>query len=127
MTFSALALLQEKTVVLVEDNGFLLEVMIGHLECYGAICKAFGTADDASSYLDEVERPPFLVVTDHLLPGTLQGADFANQLAARWPDLSIIVASGYLDRSQLSPRKNTVFLPKPWLPGGLEKAILATF
>lgn len=127
MTLSVLALLQERIVVLVEDNEFLLEVMIGHLECYGAICKAFGTADEASSYLDEVEKPPFLVVTDHLLPGMLQGADFANQLAARWPDLCIVVASGYLDFSQLSPRKKTVFLPKPWLPGGLEDAILATF
>lgn len=46
MTMFALALLQEKTAVLVEDNEFLLEVMMGHLECYGAVCKAVGTADE---------------------------------------------------------------------------------
>ncbi len=43
-----------------------------------------------------------LLVTDHLMPG-MTGADLARHVRERWPDLPVLIVSGYAETDGLAP------------------------
>jgi len=53
------------------------------------------------------------------MPGSLDGAQLANLVCQRWPDMPIIVMSGYETPSTASIKCKVRFLPKPWSIGQL--------
>jgi CheY-like chemotaxis protein len=42
------------------------------------------------------------VVTDHLMPGR-SGVDLARDLRSRWPDLPVLIVSGYAEADGVAP------------------------
>lgn len=68
-----------------------------------------------------------LLVTDMVMPG-MGGAQLARELRALQPDIKIILTSGYSGRDE--PLLKTfdtqmAFLPKPYTPDSLTKAVAA--
>ena len=73
-------------------------------------------AKDADEALRLFETDPDigLLFTDVSMPGSMSGADLARHVAARWPGIGIILASGRPRPDRLSPRMR--FHAKPYEP-----------
>jgi CheY-like chemotaxis protein len=65
---------------------------------------------------------PDLVVTDHLMPG-ISGVDLARDLRGRWPDLPVLIVSGYAEVEGLAP--GLPRLSKPFRSAELAKSLAA--
>lgn len=100
-------------IVIVEDDVLLRDLMLEILVDVGAQCVAFASADDALVHLLQSERQCALVVTDHGLPGQIQGVELAFLVRNKWPAIPVIITSGWSDAFIGLP-ESTRFLPKPW-------------
>jgi PAS domain S-box-containing protein len=79
-------------VLLVEDNEQVAE-FAGHLlEELGCAVELAGSGEEALDQL-EVKRPD-IVFSDVVMPG-ISGIELARRLRERWPDLPVLLASGY--------------------------------
>lgn len=83
-------------ILLAEDNVDVLAVLGTMLNNAGYAVTEANSADQA---LAIIERNPHfdLLLTDVMMPGTLNGADLANILRERSPELPVITMSGYSD------------------------------
>lgn len=111
----------EGEIVIVEDDPTLRELMIEIVMEIGADAKAFGTADDALTYLLQAHDECRMVIADHGVPGQVQGTEFIEMVRGRWPTISAILTSGYLIAPESIPR-STIYLHKPW---SLEDMVIA--
>ncbi|MDT3719071.1 response regulator [Pseudomonas oryzihabitans] len=110
--------------VVIEDNGLLGELLGHHLEAsLGWTCLRFDTADDALVQLLQRPAPPVLLVTDHLMPGQLRGAELVQLLSQRWPDLPMVITSGYGYEITTALPPQVVFLQKPWTLDQVDAAV----
>ncbi|KQU54670.1 two-component system sensor histidine kinase/response regulator [Bosea sp. Leaf344] len=67
-----------------------------------------------------------LVVTDHAMPG-MTGAELTRLIRERWPDLPVVLASGYAEPPDLLGLENLPRLGKPFTQRDLEIAIASAF
>jgi two-component system, response regulator PdtaR len=72
-----------------------------------------GNADEALRFF-ETDADIRLLFTDVSMPGSMSGADLARHVAARWPGIGIIVASGRPRPDRLPPSMR--FHEKPYAP-----------
>ena len=57
-----------------------------------------------------------LIFADVRLPGLLDGVDLALRVKVLWPQITMMVTTGYRGRSRLEALPdNVVYMPKPWL------------
>mgnify|MGYP006186408831 CR=1 FL=1 len=73
--------------------------------------------DDAAGYLEQHANRVALLLTDITMPGTLNGADLANQFGDRWPEKPIMIMSGYETPESSGVRHDVSFIKKPWALG----------
>jgi CheY-like chemotaxis protein len=69
---------------------------------------------DAALRLFETDADIGLLFTDVSMPGSMSGADLARHVAARWPGVGIILASGRPRPDRLPPSMR--FHEKPYAP-----------
>ena len=100
-------------VVVVEDDPTLQALMVDILEEVGGKAVAFGTADDALTYLLQSSEHCSLVIVDQGLPGQIQGTEFIELVKGKWPSVAAILVSGYQIEPATVP-ETTVYLHKPW-------------
>ncbi|WP_371929120.1 response regulator [Pseudomonas sp. AU8050] len=105
-------------IVVVEDDPLLRDLMQEILVDVGAQCVAFSSGDDALIYLLQSVTKCALIIADHGLPGQVQGAELAELVRGRWPELPIVITSGWTDTFIGLPG-GANFLPKPWTLEGL--------
>jgi CheY-like chemotaxis protein len=72
-----------------------------------------GNADEALRFFD-TDTGIRLLFTDVSMPGSMSGADLARHVAARWPGVGIILASGRPRPDKLPPSMR--FHEKPYAP-----------
>jgi len=72
-----------------------------------------GNADEALRFF-ETDADIGLLFTDVSMPGSMSGADLARHVAARWPAIGIILASGRPRPDKLAPSMR--FHEKPYAP-----------
>lgn len=82
-------------ILAVDDDGLVLSNTIAMLEDLGHTVHAAASAAAAIAVLDR-ETGIDLVITDHAMPG-MTGVELAGAIAARWPDLPVVIATGYAD------------------------------
>ncbi|NGO39686.1 response regulator [Limisphaera ngatamarikiensis] len=83
-------------------------------------------ADEAMQVWESCGAVPDILLTDVIMPGTMNGHDLALTLQCLNPDLKVIYTSGYspdVVRDALEKQPNTLFLPKPYHPRALFDAI----
>ena len=56
-----------------------------------------------------------LVFADIRLPGLLDGVDLARRVKVLWPQITMIVTSGYADTRPQALPDSVTYMPKPWL------------
>jgi CheY-like chemotaxis protein len=101
------------TVLLIDDDNDLRSVISGALITLGY---SVTEAADGPSGLKAIEKSrPDVVVVDFAMPG-LNGAEVARQARDRWPDLPIVLASGYADTAAIEQAigKDAKLLRKPF-------------
>jgi CheY-like chemotaxis protein len=104
------------SVLVVEDEIFILEMMIQALEERGFEVHAVSNAGDALRFLTEGCAVDVLF-TDINLPGGMDGSDLARLARQMRPELPVVYASGGV--SALSPQRavpGSTFVPKPYDP-----------
>jgi CheY-like chemotaxis protein len=111
-------------VLLVEDNSEVSLITVEYLTELGHSTVAVPAAEFALERL--AERSFDAVLTDVSLPG-MSGIDLAKQLSERYPELPVVIASGYGSHKLefgLGPhRPNVFFLSKPYDLLMLEKTL----
>ncbi|WGM37698.1 PAS domain-containing sensor histidine kinase [Caulobacter sp. NIBR1757] len=106
-------------VLAVDDDGLVLLNTAAMLEDMGHRVTSAGSASEALRAL--AEQPFDVVITDYAMPRRT-GLELSGDIAARWPDLPVILASGY---AELPPGANRTLtrLAKPYTQAELARAL----
>ena len=119
-------LVQKRLVALVvEDDPTVLDVVAGFIENKGYIVQQAENGDDAiaiAARLDQID----LLVTDIVMPGSVDGTALANYITEDNPSCSVILMTGYAS-STIEEKgillKNRHFLRKPFTKDQLLRII----
>jgi two-component system NtrC family sensor kinase len=101
------------TVLLVEDNSDVAEVASGYLRELGYRVRSVGDARAALAAL-RVDAEVDLVFSDILMPGGMNGLELARAISERYPDIPVLLATGYSASVQDAVRQGVVVLQKPY-------------
>jgi len=99
----------------VEDNLQVADITCLMLEDIGLDIVHAGSAEQALKIADE-SAPFDIVLTDVVMPG-LSGVQLARRLNQRWPDIPIVLTSGYSDELAAGYGAQYELLRKPFTRG----------
>lgn len=103
------------TVLVVEDEAFLLYAIADDLREAGFIVFEASNADQAIHLL-ETQPDISLLFTDIDMPGSMDGLKLSAAVRDRWPPVKIIVTSGKQQPAREALPEGGIFLPKPYAP-----------
>jgi CheY-like chemotaxis protein len=111
-------------VLAVEDNAPLRRVVVRQLRELGY---RVTEAENAAAAMKMLEREPVdLLFTDVIMTGEASGIDLARQALARWPDLKVLVTSGFPETKLNGNGQSAIpahLLNKPYRKEDLARAI----
>jgi CheY-like chemotaxis protein len=107
-------------VLVVEDDAFVGELAADMLGELGFEATITHSAKEALERLAGGARPK-LVFTDIVMPGGITGLEFARKLRERFPELPILLTTGYSE--QVSATQGFPVLQKPYELSALASAI----
>jgi two-component system NtrC family sensor kinase len=110
-----------ETILLVEDNAEVLEVAATLLRELGYEVRSVDSADAALHMLKEGE-PVDLVFSDVVMPGKLDGIALARQIRHDYPDIRVLLTSGYATAANTAERGFAI-LRKPYRIATLGRAV----
>ncbi len=111
-----------ESVLLVEDDAAVRRLIEDSLEQNGYRVVSAANGDEALAILDRSDNPPDLVVSDIVMTG-ISGLELARQLRERFPDLPILLVSGYADERVDSAVAGTELLSKPFTSEDLARKV----
>ena len=104
------------TVLIVEDETLISHLVADWLNDRGFAVHEAASGDEALDYIDQ-GGPVDVMFTDVNLPGSLNGAQLAERVRAKRPELPIVYASGRYSSDDIAPLvSRSVFVPKPYNP-----------
>ena len=112
----ALTLNTQRRILLVEDDPNVRDIVARMLEETGFEIIQAASGDAALERYDGLNQRPDVLLTDVVMPGSLQGPALARQLRKRQSDLQIIFMSGYASEAAINGnglRADDRFLMKP--------------
>lgn len=118
---SSIGFAGEGTVLVVEDNPDVAEVTASLLEQLGYRVLHAENADDALGKLQGGQKFKF-VLSDIVMPGGMNGIDLAHEIKRHYPEIPILLTSGYSEAAQAA-ETSYIILRKPFELSVLEKAI----
>jgi PAS domain S-box-containing protein len=113
-------------VVVVEDESYLRSLVARVLGDMGYEVVCFGSADDAMVALESGQVVAELLLTDVVLPGTMQGNDLVRKVHEFRPDLPVLYMSGYTRNAIVHAGRldeGVNFLEKPFTPDALARMV----
>jgi CheY-like chemotaxis protein len=114
-----------ETVLVVEDEPTLREVVGAILRAHGYTVVLAADADEAERLAREQTGPFHLLLTDVVMPGR-GGRELADRLAAARPGLRVLYMSGYTDDAVVRHgvlEAGVDFIQKPFTPGALARKV----
>jgi two-component system NtrC family sensor kinase len=110
------------TVLLVEDNAEVAEVGKAYCEELGYTVRQ---AASAQAGLDFVERDRDIdvVFSDILMPGGMNGLELADAIRRRFPQIVVLLTTGYSSSAQDAVRQGFAVLQKPYDIAALDRAL----
>lgn len=108
----------------VEDNAEIAEITCMMLEDIGLEIIQAASAEEALGFIGEAEGPPpfDIVLTDVVMPG-LSGVQLARRLNRRWPNLPVVLVSGFSDDLATGYGGQYELLRKPFTRGALVESL----
>ena len=108
------------TILIVDDESQICEFLSRALAEYNII-----TAGDGVDALEAAAaQPPSIVITDVNMPN-MNGLELLEKLKARWPDLTVIGLSGYVDEAAAGKLGFDDFVCKPMRVAQLRNTVKA--
>ena len=107
-------------VLIVEDDTFVAELAAGMFDELGFSSTVAHSAKEALDRLAAGERPK-LIFTDIVMPGGITGLEFARKVRQRYPELPILVTTGYSE--QIGSTNDFPLLQKPYEMEALAGAV----
>lgn len=107
-------------ILAVDDDALILMNTMALLEDLGHTVVEASSGREALQKLEAGHRFD-LLITDYAMP-QMNGIQLIELISQRWPDMPIILASGYAELPTHSS-KDITRLPKPFLQSDLEKAV----
>ena len=107
-------------VLLVEDNHQVAEFACHLLEDLGCVVKTAHSGEEAAELL--AHRRPDLLFSDIVMPG-MNGIELARQAQDRWPDLLVLLASGYSEDVLKGDARGYELIRKPYGRESLTEAL----
>lgn len=117
--------LTTRRVLLVEDNEAVGRFARGLLEELGQIVTWAQNGEAALDLLEAAPEKYDLVFSDVIMPG-INGLDLARTIARRWPDLEVVLTSGYSHVLAEDGSHGFNLLRKPYSVDGLMSVLRAT-
>jgi two-component system cell cycle sensor histidine kinase/response regulator CckA len=114
-----------ETILLVEDDSQVRAVAVEVLKRYGYSVLDAADVDSALALEERHAGPLHLLITEEVLP-LRSGEELASSLRARWPELRVLVMSGFTDRVSLVREGADGFLQKPFGPVTLARKVRET-
>jgi CheY-like chemotaxis protein len=104
-----------RAIVVVEDDPLVRTHTAMMLDDLGYSVIACDTAEEALAVIEKAPGGVMTLFTDVTLAGTASGLRLARQVAQRWPEIGILIASGKVlpQEEDLPPR--ALFISKPWV------------
>ncbi len=109
------------TILVVEDNAEVADVTASLVEQLGYQTLRAGNAMDALNKLQRSDRI-ILVFSDIVMPGSMNGIALAQEVGNRYPQIPVLLTSGYSDLVQTAASQFRI-LRKPFQLSALEKSI----
>jgi signal transduction histidine kinase/ActR/RegA family two-component response regulator len=110
-------------LLLVEDNEAVAKASRDVLESMGCTVEHVTTGEAALARIAERDASFAIVLSDIEMPGALDGIALAEQIIERYPQLPVLLMTGYAERLQQAQQHHFDVLPKPVDPRMLADAI----
>ena len=115
----------KETILVVDDEPALLELVDEMLQELGY--KVF-LASDGKQALQQLEKEPDidLLISDVVMPGGINGYELAEQAVAKYPELKVLLTSGYTEKAVAhngQARFNANLISKPYTQADLTRRI----
>jgi nitrogen-specific signal transduction histidine kinase/CheY-like chemotaxis protein len=107
-------------VLIVEDDTFVAELAGGMFDELGFESNVAHSAKEALERLAVGEKPK-LIFTDIVMPGGITGLEFARKVRQRYPELPILLTTGYSE--QIGNSNDFPLLQKPYELDALASAV----
>jgi len=101
------------TVLLVEDNDDVAEVGAAYFRQLGYRVRSVAHVQAALAAL-RLDGEVDLVFSDILMPGGKNGLDLAREIAVRYPNIPVLLTTGYSASAQDAVRQGVIVLQKPY-------------
>ena len=115
-----------ETILLVEDEDAVRSLMQQFLEQGGYTVLVARDADEAVRLHDRRPGSIDLLLTDVVLPGSMNGIELAERLAALRPEMRVLCVSGYADRVvgwDDARARDLAFMQKPFSTQALMRQV----
>ncbi|KQV49486.1 hypothetical protein ASC95_17990 [Pelomonas sp. Root1217] len=113
----------ELRVLLAEDNADVAGATVAVLEMMGCQVRHAGSGDQAKQFLEVREERYDLLLSDIVMPGDMDGLALARHVRAAFPDLPVVLMSGYSESAADAAKFGLDVVPKPCAPEVLASVI----
>jgi signal transduction histidine kinase/ActR/RegA family two-component response regulator len=110
-------------VLVVDDHADVREATSMLLEQAGFAVRSASTADEALVLLREGYLKPNILLSDIVLPGTMDGVTLARKVRELLPGVHTVLATGYSDAADRARADGFVVLQKPYETAELTQAV----
>ncbi|MDP2332658.1 MAG: response regulator [Reyranella sp.] len=111
-------------ILLVEDHEEMCAVVAAQLGSLGYATVAVDNGEAALALLDEQAGSFDLVFSDIVMPGRIDGLELARRARERWPDLRVLLTSGFAGSVvRAEYKKAPGVLRKPYRKADLARAV----
>ena len=117
---------ESKNILLVEDDVLVAEATAANLEGLGYNVYLESNAEQGLAFLQNNAGKIAILITDIIMSGNMDGLDLAKKIKENYPQLAILLISGYPDK--ITNKENLeehklLLLPKPFTRVQLVEAI----
>jgi signal transduction histidine kinase/ActR/RegA family two-component response regulator len=100
-------------VLLVEDDATVAALTGQMLESIGFSVTHAKSAADALKSLSGATEPD-IVFSDVMMPGGMNGVELAREIRRNWPDLPVVLTTGYIEAARSAVMEGLQVLVKPY-------------
>lgn len=115
-----------RLILVVENDQTILEFLCEILQDEGFAVEPRESADAALEFLKQSADDVDLLLTDITMPGKLNGADLANLTGDRWPQIPLLIMSGFETPESAGIKHHASFIAKPWALGQMLDLVEST-
>jgi signal transduction histidine kinase/CheY-like chemotaxis protein len=113
-----------QAVLVVDDNDDVAMTTGALLELIGLVVRRAANAQEALERLANSDWHPRLVLSDIMMPGSIDGLALARQLRQDRPDVAVVLCTGYSQLATEARDDGFEILMKPYQPDELERLIV---